>query len=78
MEHSTIRKIMLIMADIGRVEYRLHNEFIGLYKDQLLFAKIIGARDLYLFKNGSLVKIDTSTDKNVLKSRLHEAYNNII
>jgi len=78
MERSTIRKIMLIMADIGRVEYRMHNEFIGLYKDQLLFAKIIDAGDLYLFKNGSLVKIDASIDKNVLKSRLHEAYNNII
>jgi len=35
------------MAAIGKVEYRMHDKFIGLYRDGMLFAKI-HAEKLYL------------------------------
>jgi TfoX/Sxy family transcriptional regulator of competence genes len=61
MDRSLIKKIMTSMAAIGKVEYRMHDKFIGLYRDGMLFAKI-HAEKLYLVNNGVLVKVDHSLD----------------
>ena len=53
---------MTSMAAIGKVEYRMHDKFIGLYRDGMLFAKV-HAEKLYLFNKGVLVKVDHSLDK---------------
>ena len=53
---------MTIMTAIGKVEYRIHDKFIGLYRDGMLFAKV-HAEELYLFNNDVLVKVDHSLDK---------------
>ena len=38
---------MTSMVAIGKVEYTMHDKFIGLYRDGILFAKI-HAEKLYL------------------------------
>jgi hypothetical protein len=40
MEKHSIKTIMIIMASIWQVEYRMHNNFIGIYREGILFAKV--------------------------------------
>jgi len=66
---------MTSMAAIGKVEYRMHDKFIGLYRNGMLFAKI-HAEKLYLVNNG--VKVDHSLDKEAFNTELQKAYNDIL
>ena len=50
MEKHLIRTILIIMASIGQVEYRMHDNFIGIYKEGILFAKVY-TENLYLLNN---------------------------
>ena len=70
---------MTSMAAIGKVEYRMHDKFIGLYRDRdgMLFAKV-HAEKLYLFNNGVLVKVDHSLDKEAFNTELQKAYDDIL
>ena len=77
MDRSLIKKIMTSMAAIGRVEYRMHDKFIGIYRDGMLFAKV-HAEKLYLFNNGVLVKVDHSLDKEAFNTELQKAYDDIL
>ena len=40
MDKYLIRTIIVIMTSIGQVEYRMHEQFTGIYRDGILFAKI--------------------------------------
>jgi hypothetical protein len=60
------------MTSIGQVEYRMHEQFTGIYRDGILFAKI-HAEGVYLLNNqNTFVKIDK---KEELKDKLKQAYN---
>jgi hypothetical protein len=60
------------MTSIGQVEYRIHEQFTGIYRDGILFAKI-HAEGVYLLNNqNTFVKIDK---KEELKDKLKQAYN---
>ncbi len=46
------------MTSIGQVEYRMHEQFTGIYRDGILFAKI-HAEGVYLLNNqNTFIKID--------------------
>jgi hypothetical protein len=55
----------------------MHDKFIGLYRDGMLFAKI-HAEKLYLVNNGVLVKVDHSLDKEAFNTELQKAYDDIL
>jgi hypothetical protein len=60
------------MTSIGQVEYRIHEQFTGIYRDGILFVKI-HAEGVYLLNNqNTFVKIDK---KEELKDKLKQAYN---
>lgn len=40
MEKHLIRTILMAMTSIGKVEYRIKDEFTGFYRDKILFAKV--------------------------------------
>lgn len=60
------------MTSIGQVEYRMHEQFTGIYRDGILFAKI-HAQGVYLLNDqNTFIKIDKKED---IKDKLKEAYN---
>ena len=50
MDKYLIRTIIITMTSIGQVEYRMHDQFTGIYRDGILFAKI-HAEGFYLLNN---------------------------
>ena len=47
-----------MMTSIGQVEYRMHEQFTGIYRDGILFAKV-QAEGLYLLNGqNTFIKID--------------------
>jgi len=61
-----------MMTSIGQVEYRMHEQFTGIYRDGILFAKI-HAQGVYLLNDqNTFIKIDKKED---IKDKLKEAYN---
>ena len=73
MDQFLIRQIITTMLAIGQVEYRMHNKFVGLYKDEMLFAKV-DAKGLYLFNSGELITADHFLDKEDFNTKLQKAY----
>jgi hypothetical protein len=62
MDKYLIRTIIVIMTSIGQVEYRMHEQFTGIYKDGILFAKV-QAEGLYLLNDqNTFIKIDKKED----------------
>ena len=61
------------MSVIGKVEYRMHNKFVGLYREGMLFAKVY-VDGLYLLNNSVLVKVDHSLDKEAFNTELQNSY----
>jgi hypothetical protein len=60
------------MTSIGQVEYRIHEQFTGIYREGILFAKI-QAEGLYLLSDQNIfIKIDKEKG---IKDRLRQAYN---
>lgn len=60
------------MTSIGQVEYRMHEQFIGIYRDGILFAQI-HTEGVYLLNNqNTFIKIDKEEE---IKDRLKQAYN---
>lgn len=60
------------MTSIGQVEYRMHDQFTGIYRDGILFAKI-QVEGLYLLNNqNTFIKVDKKED---IKNQLTQAYN---
>ena len=72
MDKYLIRTIIITMTSIGQVEYRMHEQFTGIYKDGILFAKV-QAEGLYLLNDhNTFIKIDKEEE---IKDRLRQAYN---
>jgi len=72
MDKYLIRTIIVIMTSIGQVEYRMHDQFTGIYRDGILFAKI-QVEGLYLLNNqNTFIKVDKKED---IKNQLTQAYN---
>ena len=46
------------MTSIGQVEYRMHEQFTGIYRDGILFAKIHAERVYLLNNQNTFIKID--------------------
>jgi TfoX/Sxy family transcriptional regulator of competence genes len=60
------------MTSIGQVEYRMHEQFTGIYRNGILFAKV-QAEGLYLLNDqNTFIKIDKEEE---IKDRLRQAYN---
>ena len=60
------------MTSIGQVEYLMHDQFTGIYRDGILFAKI-HTEGFYLLNNpNTFIKIDK---KEEIKDQLRQAYN---
>ena len=58
MDKYLIRTIIIMMTSIGQVEYRMHKQFTGIYRNGILFAKI-HAEGFYLLNNqNTFIKID--------------------
>ena len=61
-----------MMTSIGQVEYRMHEQFTGIYRNGILFAKV-QAEGLYLLNDkNTFIKIDKEKE---IKDRLRQAYN---
>jgi len=61
-----------MMTSIGQVEYRMHEQFIGIYRDGILFTKIHD-EGVYLLNNqNTFIKIDKEEE---IKDQLRQAYN---
>ena len=72
MDKYIIRTIIITMTSIGQVEYRMHDQFTGIYREGILFAKL-HAEGVYLLNNqNTFVKIDK---KEEIKDKLKQAYN---
>lgn len=72
MDKYLIRTIIITMTSIGQVEYRMHEQFTGIYRDGILFAKI-HTEGFYLLNNpNTFIKIDK---KEEIKDQLRQAYN---
>ena len=72
MDKYLIRTIIVIITSIGQVEYRMHDQFTGIYRDGILFAKI-QVEGLYLLNNqNTFIKVDKKED---IKNQLTQAYN---
>jgi hypothetical protein len=72
MDKYLIRTIIIMMTSIGQVEYRMHEQFTGIYRDGILFAKI-HAEGVYLLNDhNTFIKIDKEEE---IKDRLRQAYN---
>ena len=66
------RTIIVIMTSIGQVEYRIHEQFTGIYRNGILFAKV-QAEGLYLLNDqNTFIKIDK---KEEITDKLKQTYN---
>jgi len=58
---------------IGKVEYRMHGNFVGIYRDGILFVKV-KEEELYLLNDqGIFVKVDNK--EHDIQDKLKNAYN---
>ena len=72
MDKYLIRTIIITMTSIGQVEYRMHDQLTGIYREGILFAKI-HSEGVYLLNNpNTFIKIDKEKE---IKDRLRQAYN---
>ena len=72
MDKYLIRTIIITMTSIGQVEYRMHDQFTGIYREGILFTKI-HSEGVYLLNNpNTFIKIDKEKE---IKDRLRQAYN---
>ena len=71
MDKYLIRTIIITMTSIGQVEYRMHEQFTGIYRDGILFAKI-HTEGVYLLNNqNTFIKIDKEEE---IKDQLRQTY----
>jgi TfoX/Sxy family transcriptional regulator of competence genes len=68
-----VRKVLTVMVSIGKVEYRMYGNFIGIYRDGILFVKV-QEEELYLLNDqGTFVKVDNKEQD--IQDKLKKAYN---
>ena len=78
MEQHLIRTILTSMASIGKVEYRIKDEFTGFYRGKVLFAKVQQEELYFLNGNGSFVKFKQPVDRSNIHINLARAYNTAV
>ena len=61
-----------MMTSIGQVEYRIHEQFTGIYRDGILFAKIHDEGVYLLNDQNTFIKFDKAEE---IKDQLKQAYN---
>jgi len=61
------------MVSIGQVEYRMHGNFVGIYRDGILFIKVQEEKLYLLNDQGTFVKVDNK-EKDI-QDKLRKAYN---
>lgn len=64
----------MAMTSIGKVEYRIKDEFTGFYRDKVLFAKVQEEELYFLNSNGLFVKFEQSIDVMNIYPNLATAY----
>ena len=74
MEKHLIRTILTTMTSIGKVEYRIKEEFTGFYRGKILFAKVQQEELYFLNSNGMFVKFKQPVDRPSIFSNLATAY----
>ena len=74
MEKHLIRTILTSLASIGKVEYRIKDEFTGFYRGKVLFSKIQQEELYFLNSNGMFVKFEQPVDRPSIFSNLATAY----
>lgn len=53
-----VRKVLAVMVSIGQVEDRMHGNFVGIYRDGILFVKV-QEEEIYLLNDqGTFVKVN--------------------
>ena len=68
-----VRKVLAVMVSIGEVEYRMHINFVGVYRDGILFVKV-QEEEIYLLNDqGTFVKVDNKEQD--IQDKLRKAYN---
>ena len=68
-----VRTVLAVMVSIGKVEYRMHGNFVGIYRDGILFVKV-QEEELYLLNNqGMFIKVDNKEQD--IQDKLRKAYN---
>lgn len=72
MDKYLIRTIIIMMTSIGQVEYRMHEQFTGIYRNGILFAKIHDEGFYLLNNQNTFIKIDKEEK---IKDQLRQAYN---
>lgn len=75
MEKHLIRTILMAMTSIGKVEYRIKDEFTGFYRDKILFAKVQEEELYFLNSNGMFVRFEQPLDRLDIHANLATAYN---
>jgi hypothetical protein len=74
MEKHLIRTILTTMTSIGKVEYRIKDEFTRFYRGKVLFVKV-QQKELYCLNgNGAFVKFEQLVDKSNIHFNLSTAY----
>lgn len=68
-----VRTVLAVMVSIDKVEYRMHGNFIGIYREGILFVKV-QKEELYLLNDqGTFVKVDNKEQD--IQDKLRKAYN---
>lgn len=68
-----VRTVLAVMVSIGKVEYRMHGNFVGIYRDGILFVKV-QEEELYLLNDqGMFIKFDNKEQD--IQDKLRKAYN---
>ena len=68
-----VRTVLAVMVSIGKVEYRIHGNFVSIYRDGILFVKV-QEEELYLLNDqGTFVKVDNKEQD--IQDKLKNAYN---
>lgn len=73
MELYLVRKVITVMVSIGQVEYRMHNNFVGIYRNGILFVKVQEEKLYLLNDQGIFVKVDNK--EQYIQDKLKNAYN---
>ena len=68
-----VRTVLTVVVSIGKVEYRMHNNFVGVYRDGILFVKVQEEEIYLLNAQGMFVKVDNK--EHDIQDKLKKAYN---
>ena len=68
-----VRRVLTVMVSIGKVVYLMHGNFVGIYRDGILFIKVQEEKLYLLNDQGTFVKVDNKEQD--IQDKLRKAYN---